>query len=318
MSPRVVELGIVGCGRLAEYGYLPALERVEHMRLVAVADPDAGRRSLVAQRARDLGRGHVVAAATADELVASTALGAVIIASPPRCHVSDAIAVSAAGIRAIVEKPPAPDLASARELGELRPDPWIGFNRRFDPGLLRMRAAVPDSRWLDLRLELSYRRASWRAVAVHDDALADLGTHLADLAQWLGAGRPVAVERAAAESTTASFDIELERGRARVRLATERPHRERYEVRDRHGRLLARHQLGGAVRAVRGLAGRRRPSALVESLAGQLTAVAAALDGTPTMLGTVHDGLSAMASVEAARASAARGGARVTIEAWET
>jgi predicted dehydrogenase len=141
----------------------------------------------------------------------------VIVASPPACHVPDATTVSAAGVRAVVEKPPAPDLVTARALRDLRPEPWIGFNRRFDPGLGRMRADLPDSGWLELRLELRYRRSGWQPVAVRDDALADLGTHVADLAGWLGGGRPVAVEGAAATSTTASFEIELERGRARQR-----------------------------------------------------------------------------------------------------
>jgi predicted dehydrogenase len=310
----VFALGLVGCGRRAESGYLPALERLSTVRRVAVADPDAARRAVVAQRARELGGGDVVETPNAGELITASKLDAVIIASPPDCHVADTTTVCDAGVRAIVEKPPAPDLATVRALLDLRPAPWIGFNRRFDPGLQRMRTDVPDAGWLELRLELSYRRASWRPVAVHDDALDDLGTHVADLATWLGAGRPLAVERASASSTTASFDVELERGRARVRLATERPHRERYEVRDRHGRLLARHQLGGTVRAVRGLARRRRPSTLVDSLAGQLAAVARGLDGTPTILGTVGDGLTAMATVDAARASAAGNGARVTIE----
>jgi myo-inositol 2-dehydrogenase/D-chiro-inositol 1-dehydrogenase len=313
MTAPVVTLGLVGCGRLAEYGYLPALERAPALRLVGVADPDADRRTLVARRARDLGRGDVVAAASAEELMASTELDAVIVASPPACHVPDATTVSAAGVRAVVEKPPAPDLVTARALRDLRPEPWIGFNRRFDPGLGRMRADLPDSGWLELRLELRYRRSGWQPVAVRDDALADLGTHVADLAGWLGGGRPVAVEGAAATSTTASFEIELERGRARVRLAADRPHRERYEVRDRHGTTLARHRLGGPVQGVLGLARRRRPSALVESLAGQLTAVAAALVGAPTALGTVADGLTAMAIVEAAGASAAAGGGRITV-----
>ena len=39
-----VRIGLVGCGRLAELGYIPALARVHGAQLVAVADPDPIRR----------------------------------------------------------------------------------------------------------------------------------------------------------------------------------------------------------------------------------------------------------------------------------
>ena len=40
-----------------------------------------------------------------------------------------------------------------------RPPPWVGFNRRFDPGAAAVRAAVPADGDVDLRLEIGYRRA---------------------------------------------------------------------------------------------------------------------------------------------------------------
>ena len=48
MTSHPVRIGLVGCGRLAELGYIPALARVQGAELVAVADPDPIRRDRAA------------------------------------------------------------------------------------------------------------------------------------------------------------------------------------------------------------------------------------------------------------------------------
>ena len=72
-------------------------------------------------------------------------------------------AAATAGVAVLVEKPPALDAAGAAALAALTPPPWVGFNRRYDPGAQRVRAAIPAEGDVDLRLEISYRRRSWRA-----------------------------------------------------------------------------------------------------------------------------------------------------------
>ena len=42
-----LRLGLIGCGRLAELGYAPAIARLGEVELVAVADPDRERRDAV-------------------------------------------------------------------------------------------------------------------------------------------------------------------------------------------------------------------------------------------------------------------------------
>ena len=103
--------------------------------------------------------------------------------SPASAHVADAGRAGAAGVAVLVEKPPAPDAAGAAALAALDP-PWVGFNRRFDPGAPRAHA-VPTTDRSTSHLEIRYRRQSWGAHAVHDDALPDLGPHLVDWARWL-------------------------------------------------------------------------------------------------------------------------------------
>jgi predicted dehydrogenase len=315
-----VRVGVVGCGRLAERGYLPALRDLAGVHLAAVADPDPGRRTRLAGTASTLLGRPVAAYDGIGGLLAGEQLDAVLIASPAGSHVADARAAAAAGLAALVEKPPAPDLAGAVELAGLTPRPWLGFNRRFDPGARAVRDAVPRRGQVELLLRLHYRRPGWGAHTVRDDALLDLGPHLLDWARWLTGSDIVDVAGPELGAERAVLQLTLRRGRARLEAATDRPHQELIEVRDGSGRLVARHRIGGLVAAGRARLGRRGPDALVTSLHGELTALAAAVRRSPpdpgppaTDLGAPDDGVAVMAAVAAARASAADGGRRIPL-----
>jgi predicted dehydrogenase len=323
VSRAPLALGLVGCGRLAEAGYLPAFAAPAAgaaIRLAAVADPDPARRGRVATLAAARhGVGAVAAFPDAATLLAGAAVEGLVLATPALAHVADATVAAAAGIPVLVEKPPAIDASGAAELAALSPPPWVGFNRRFDRGARAARRAVPATGPVDLRLEISYRRAGWGAHAVHDDALLDLGPHLVDWARWLTAAEVAEVACSELGPDRAALDVTLARGRgrARVRAATDRPHAELVELRDPAGRLLARHRLGGLVAAVRGRLGGGGRHALVTSLATQLAAFATAIRGAggehPAELGTATDGHAAMLVIDAARISAARGGRPVPV-----
>jgi predicted dehydrogenase len=118
--------------------------------------------------------------------------------------------------------------------------------------------------------------------------------------------------------TRAGLHLMLTRARARVSLATDRPHRELVEIRDDRGAFVARHRLGGLVAGVRGRPS-PGPSALVAALAGQLRAFRDAVRGEPApALGTAADGLAAMDVIDAIRTSAARGGRPTAVARTET
>jgi predicted dehydrogenase len=313
-------VGLVGCGRLAEAGYLPAVRIASTpVRVVAVADPDPGRRAHLADLAADLATvldpGEPVAGfADAATLVAGAEVDGLILATPAGTHVDDAALAAAAGVPTLVEKPPAADAAGAAALAALDPAPWIGLNRRFDPGAARVHGAVPAAGPVHLRLEIRYRCRSWSPVGVHDDALLDLGPHLVDLARWLTGADVVEVAAPVLTPERAELHVTLDRGPARLVAATDRPHTEIVELRARDGRVLARHRLGGLVANVRGRLGPAGPGALVETLASQLDAFAAAGRGAPPgELGTATDGLAAMLAVDAARTSADLGGRAVPV-----
>ncbi len=309
-----VRIGLVGCGRLTEAGYLPALALTPKIELVAIVDPDQTRRTRVGGLALDAG--HPVAAhSDVDSMLAAGGLDAVVVASPVDRHVDAATAVADRGLPVLVEKPPAPDVAGAEALAALRPAPRIGFNRRFDPGVAALRPLVPPRGHVQLNIELHYRRRSWQPVTVDDDAVLDLGPHAVDLGRWLASADAVEVKGATVTPTRADWHVLLTRARVHIALATDRPHHELVEVFDDRGRPLGKHRLGGLIAAGRSRV-RRRPDVtpLVRSLAAQLAAFACAGDaGDAPTLATAADGVAAMRVLAAARASAARGGALVPI-----
>jgi predicted dehydrogenase len=307
VTDRPLALGLVGCGRLAEVGYLPAVSLSRRVHLVAAADPDATRRSQLAASAARRGIDRIATFPDAQRMIEDAHLDAVVLATPAHAHVSDARRAAAAGVAVLVEKPPAVDADAASELFALSPTPWIGFNRRFDPGAVALRRAVPPTGELELGIGISYRRQSWRAHDVRDDALLDLGPHLVDWATWITGSDVVEVVRADLGPEHATVELQLERGHAVVSAATDKVHSEHLEVFDASGQRVGSHRLGGLVDAVRARVDpRRRPSALVISLARQLDAFASTvIDGGATELATAAEGVRVMRVIDAARASAA-------------
>jgi predicted dehydrogenase len=304
-----MRLGIAGCGRIAERGYGPAALAAEGVTIAGFADPDPGRLDHCLGLWREGGK-EAEGFADLASLLEAGQIDLLVVAAPLELHVGLAEEAAAAGVRSLVEKPPAPDLAGAERLAALDPEPVLAFNRRFLQGE-QLRDSIPAEGWLELDLELRFRQQAWGAHEVRDEALLDAGIHLIDLACHLTGADPISVRRAEAGQERAGFELELSRGRARIRCATDSRHRELIAIRDRGGKLLARNAQGG----IRGRLGALRgaPDPLLLSLQRQL----AALQGkgqAARQIATAKDGVTAMAIVEAVRRSAELGGAEVTVE----
>jgi predicted dehydrogenase len=305
MSPSPLRLGLVGCGRLAELGYIPAAQAAPGVEIVAVADPDRTRRGVVA------GKLGVSGHARLGELLAATPLDGLVVCTPAEQHEEVAALAAQAGLTALVEKPPAPDAAGALRIAALSPAPFIAFNRRFDQGLELLRS-VPPGGDLSMRMVLHYRRSSWRPVARADDALLDLGPHLIDLALFLTGSLPVAV-RANATRERAGIVLATTRAEIQIECATDRPHHELVEIRSAGGRLTGRAVSAGRARGA--LARLTKAHPLVRSLRLQLEAYARALRGAdPGALATAAEGAAVMRVLDAARRSDAVGGETVAVE----
>ncbi len=128
-----LKFGLVGCGRIAEHGWLPALRSAAAAgtaELVSIAEPDAARREAAA-RAAGLDGG----ATFADwrDLIAAGSVDALVLALGGRAQVEPAAAAATAGVPVLVEKPPGGDLGGATALAELQ----TGAGRRLQPPLRR-------------------------------------------------------------------------------------------------------------------------------------------------------------------------------------
>ncbi len=298
---RPVRVGLVGCGRLAERGYVPALAQTDSVSLVAVADLDAARCAVIAP--------GVPTYTTAGDLLASADVELLILAHAASAHAADACAAAAAGVASLVEKPPARTAAEAEPLVGLEPAAWMGFNRRFEPAIATMRARFAVAPPAELELELSILPSSWAAFGGSEGALLDLGTHVVDLALWLTGRDPLRLRVQRATERDAAFDLDLGDTRACVRVSHGRAWREHVVARDAGGRALARLERGGLARraAARVRAGRSGP--LVGSLAAQLAAAATAVRGGPvdSRLASAVEGVAVLAVLDAVAAAEGSG-----------
>jgi predicted dehydrogenase len=302
-EPRsAVRIGLVGCGRLAEFGYLPAFRRATGVTLIGVADINQSRCSQIAP--------GVPASATLQALVEASKPEGIIISTPTRCHIADAICAAHADIQALLEKPPAMNLKEAEALLGLSPSPRIAFNRRFDPDIARLRDRLPREGMIQVRLELHYRRKAWRPFDMHDDALLDLGPHLIDLARWLTYSEIRSARARSIQPHRAEFELELERGSAAIVCSINSPYRELVRMNDARGHEIETFTRGGLVS---GILARFRPSRenpLVHSLVGQLEAFGRLVrdKNNEGPLAVASDGVAVMSAIEAVRQSALRGG----------
>ncbi|HET6829824.1 MAG TPA: Gfo/Idh/MocA family oxidoreductase [Solirubrobacterales bacterium] len=308
---RPLRIGLVGCGRIAERAYAPAIAASRQLELVSACDPSAARRSRIAPLAGSAGPAATFAGIEA--LLAGPAIDAVVVASPVETHLEAAAAASARGLPCLVEKPPAADAREAELLASLEPMPAIAFNRRSMLGR-GLRERIPASGELALQARIDYRRASWDAVSARDEALLDLGVHLVDLALWVTGATPLAARCAAVEPDRAALTLATTRGSCELRCSTAALHRERIVVRRDGGRVASR-RLGGIVAAVGGRLG-RQSNDLAASIAEGLDLFAAAVAGQASdRLATAAEGAIVMRTIEACRESARRDGAAVAVAA---
>jgi myo-inositol 2-dehydrogenase / D-chiro-inositol 1-dehydrogenase len=262
---------LIGCGRIAERGYVPALARAQGVLLTAVADP-------VPERCAQAAPG-VLSFTTAAELIDARVADALVLATPVAAHLPDARLAAEAGLHVLIEKPPASIAEQAGELAALAPSPWIGFNRRFEPDIRKLLDAANAASRIELSLVLRTRKTSWRSYEVDDDVLLNLGPHAVDLALWIARAQPERVDGQVRKNRVVLVIDLGDRGVARIECAGNRPYRERVDVRS-GDRLLARYGRGGAREALRGAAGGRGlASPLVPSLSHQLESFARAVQG---------------------------------------
>ena len=190
----MMNVALVGPGRIAEHSLVPGLAQVPEARLWSVMSRDLG-------RARDFARRHGAAGGETahdriDTLLADPDLDAVIIATPDKLHAEQTIAAAEAGKHVLVEKPLATDEESGRAMVRTCRDAGVvlavAYHMRWHAGhrLLHARVGAGEIGAIrQIRAQWSFKapdKANWRAMPEVGRwwSLAGVGTHCLDQIRW--------------------------------------------------------------------------------------------------------------------------------------
>ncbi len=344
MSKRTLSVGLIGCGWIAEVAHMPSLAASPHARVVRLVDRMPERRDVARRFFPDAHAGDDPAA-----LLADASIDAVVIATPPGATPPLAMQALTAGKHVFLEKPMATTLAeagsllaAARRAGTIH---LVGYNfRRHEAVLAAVQAlrAGQLGELLTLHGHFTWQSSGatgWRAdPGTGGGALNDLASHHIDLAAYL-AGAPVRAVSATlrgirhAEDTA---DIALRtdngvcvtihasgaagRNANALRLIGTRGH-VAIDLTDPHAApVLTGDPPRSRTQRLRAALAGLQPQRFVHSgreasFAATMAAfLAACQSGTPAAP-TIEDGAQVLAATDAARRSAARGGAWVDLDA---
>jgi len=138
--PDRIRIGIIGLGRMAKEFHLPALKKILRAQVVAAADPKPRLEKL----AKGQGIGHFFA--DYQEMLEKVDLDLVLVCTPPWLHREPVELCAKKGIAVFCEKPMAPTLEDCDQMisacAAAQVPLYLGFIRRFDPGIERVRKAV--------------------------------------------------------------------------------------------------------------------------------------------------------------------------------
>jgi UDP-N-acetylglucosamine 3-dehydrogenase len=175
---RRLRAGLVGLGTMGRHharvlGDLPGVD------LVGAIDPDP--------RARTAAR-PVSAVAGLDELLA-LGIDICVVAAPTLMHADIGLRLAEAGVHTLIEKPLAPDAASARRLAkafaERRLIGCVGHIERYSPALRALRARLGQGE-LGPVFQIATRRQGPFPARIRDvGVVMDLATHDIDVTQWV-------------------------------------------------------------------------------------------------------------------------------------
>ncbi|MFK5634176.1 MULTISPECIES: Gfo/Idh/MocA family protein [unclassified Ornithinimicrobium] len=175
---RPVRMGLIGLGSMGRH-HARVIREVEGMELVAVADP-VGDRHRVA--------GGLAVLPDVDALIGA-GIDAAMVAVPTYLHEEVALALAAAGVHAMVEKP----IAATAESGQRVADAFrsaglvgaVGYVERCNPALLQMRRRIEAGELGVVYQITTSRQGPFPARIADVGVVKDLATHDIDLTSWI-------------------------------------------------------------------------------------------------------------------------------------
>lgn len=180
-----LRLGVIGAGAMGTDHVRTITTAVPGATVTQVHDRDAGRAKQVAQRAG----GEV--AASAEELIGSDEVDAVVVAAPDATHADLVLACIDAEKPVLCEKPLAVTAQDALRVVEAevaygRRLVQVGFMRRYDPGYVRLKETLADGDLGDVRVVHNvHRNASSATSATGPGIITGSMVHELDTVAWL-------------------------------------------------------------------------------------------------------------------------------------
>jgi len=178
--------GLIGLGMMGRH-HARVLRSLPGVDLVAVADP-AGDPHGVA--------GGLPLGSSVEDLVAA-GVDYVTVAVPTTYHEQIAITLAEAGVHALVEKPLAPDTASAQRVADAFSSRGlvgaVGHIERYNPALQHLRERLAQGELGDVYQVVTRRQGPFPARIADVGVVKDLATHDIDLTAWVTQSAFVAV-----------------------------------------------------------------------------------------------------------------------------
>jgi myo-inositol 2-dehydrogenase/D-chiro-inositol 1-dehydrogenase len=180
-----LHVGVVGAGAMGADHVRTLVTAVPGTRVTAVHDRDRDRAAVVAATA------DAAAVSSAEELISSESVDAVVVASPDVTHADLAVACLRAGKPVLCEKPLAVTAKDALLVVETeaalgRRLLQVGFMRRYDPGFRDLRRLVSDGTLGEVRLVHAVHRNASSSTSTDDAGLVTGSmVHELDTVPWL-------------------------------------------------------------------------------------------------------------------------------------
>jgi myo-inositol 2-dehydrogenase/D-chiro-inositol 1-dehydrogenase len=188
-----LRVGVIGAGVMGT-SHIETLARwVSGARVASVYDADVARAKEVASRV------GAEVADSAEQLIASPEVDAVVIAAPDPLHEELALACLAAARPTLCEKPLATSLEGSRRIveGEQargRRLIQVGFMRRFDPAFVQLRGIVESGDVGPIRVaHCVHRNAQAHPSATSDGVIVNSMIHELDSVPWVLGERLAAI-----------------------------------------------------------------------------------------------------------------------------
>jgi predicted dehydrogenase len=181
---QILKIGLVGCGRAVEKIYLPAIEKLPGIKVIAAVDPIEERRNLVSQKFTECIPYEFIN----EKLIDQINVG--IITTPPDTHVKLALEFLKKNKYILVEKPLALSMDGIKELKEIESSSkaylMMGFNHRYWLPVVKLKEKLSGNiriEYAEINFSSDYKK--WNPVSFISDPLDDLGPHVFDLINFI-------------------------------------------------------------------------------------------------------------------------------------